>query len=441
MGTRFRWILFFVFALLFAASGTALLMVAQGYRYHFAKHRIEKTGEIFVDSKPKGARVFIDELVAQKTVETPIRITALPSGQYTIRVSKDGFFPWTRTVTVSPGLTALVRDVNLVRSGSIASVAREPAIRFIAALTSTRIAIITETDVIEVDRVSEQHRLLLRTSDEIRDTAPNPGGEGFFIATDTDVWIFDSLGRSTHMRLGDIPPVAVRWSADGSTLTAHTSRDFALITDTAPPAFVLKGGVRDALLDRGRIAVVFEKNPSQLAIYNLRGSRAISDGLVITAQPIRHIRAVERDSVIVDYGATTLGIIDIANKRQKNIVEHSGDHALFLNSDELVTWNEFELYKITLHNDGSNARELLARQSVPLKAIRVLSKIGYLAVLSGDGSLRLIELSQSGTQNRYALAERDGHVKDIITVRSRDLLILREDRKEAVVETVQLTTQ
>lgn len=441
MGTRFRWILFFFFALLFAASGTALLMVAQGYRYHFAKQRIEKTGEIFVDSKPKGARVFIDELITEKSVETPARIPGLHSGQYTIRVSKDGFFPWMRTVTVSPGLTALVRDVNLVRSDSVASVARESASRFIGTLASSRFAIITETDVIEVDRVSGQRRLLLRTSEEIRDTVPNPGGEGFFIATHTDIWAFDSLGRSTHMRLGDMPPAAVRWSADGSMLTARTGRGFALITDTAPPAFVLKGGVRDAVSDRGRIAAVFEKNPSQLAFYSLRGLRAVSDGLVTTARPIRHIRAVERDLIIVDYGQTTLGIIDIANKRQKSIVEHSGEQAFFLNSDELVTWNEFELYKTTLHNDGSYTRELLARQSVPLKAVRVLSKIGYLVALSGDGSLRLIELSQSGTQNRYTIVESGGHVKDMITVRSRDLLILREEGKDAVVETVQLTTQ
>lgn len=441
MGTRFRWVLLCIFALLFAASGTALIMAAQGYRYHFAKNRIEKTGEIFVDTKPKGARVRIDELVGGNILETPARISGLLSGQYTIRVGKDGFFPWMRTVTVSPGLTALVRDVNLVRSDSIQRITSKPAIHFIAVFTSGRIAIITPTDVIEINPVSGKQRLLLRTSYEIRDVVPRPGGEGFFIATDSDVWTFDSRGQSAHMRLSDIPPAAVRWSADGSMLTAHTSRGFAIIKETAPPTFILKGGIRDAVLDHGRIAVLFEKNPSQLAIYSLRGSRAVGDGHVLVARPIRRILEVYRDDAIVDYGGATLGIIDIIGKRQRNTLEHSGDRALFLDSEELVTWNEFELYKTTLHDDGSSAQELLARQSVSIKAVRALVQIGYLAVLSSDGSLRLIELTGLATQNRYTLGGQGGRVKDMITVRSRDLLILREDSKEAVVETVQLSAQ
>jgi hypothetical protein len=57
-------------------------------------------GGLNVQSRPAGARVFVNDRLAGST---PIAIPGLPAGDATVRIEKDGYVPWSTTVRVSAG--------------------------------------------------------------------------------------------------------------------------------------------------------------------------------------------------------------------------------------------------------------------------------------------------------------------------------------------------
>jgi hypothetical protein len=63
------------------------------------------TGEIFVDSRPQGARVLID---GREVGVTPFRLPGVPVGSYAVRLELVDHTPWTATTKVAAGETARV---------------------------------------------------------------------------------------------------------------------------------------------------------------------------------------------------------------------------------------------------------------------------------------------------------------------------------------------
>ena len=57
-------------------------------------------GGLNVQSRPAGARVFVNDRLAGST---PIAIPGLPAGSTTVRIELDGYEPWTTTVRVGAG--------------------------------------------------------------------------------------------------------------------------------------------------------------------------------------------------------------------------------------------------------------------------------------------------------------------------------------------------
>jgi hypothetical protein len=63
------------------------------------------TGEIYVDSRPRGARVFID---GKEVGVTPVQLTAQPPGRRVVRLELVDHQSWTETRTVAAGELARV---------------------------------------------------------------------------------------------------------------------------------------------------------------------------------------------------------------------------------------------------------------------------------------------------------------------------------------------
>jgi hypothetical protein len=58
------------------------------------------TGSLFVDSRPRGARVLVDDRFVGST---PVQVAALSEGPHRVRLELDGHRPWTTTAKVVAG--------------------------------------------------------------------------------------------------------------------------------------------------------------------------------------------------------------------------------------------------------------------------------------------------------------------------------------------------
>lgn len=94
-----RQLVFAVITVLFLVlATTAVILYGRGYRPDFdgGKLNISGTGLLVATSKPDGASVFIN---GNLTTATDNTINLAP-GEYTVRIFKDGYFPWEKNLVV-----------------------------------------------------------------------------------------------------------------------------------------------------------------------------------------------------------------------------------------------------------------------------------------------------------------------------------------------------
>lgn len=92
-----------IFAFLLLAGGTVLtIKIAKGYRPNISKMTLNGTGLLSVTSYPKGAQVFINDRLTTVTDDT----LYLSPDDYTIKIIKTGFYPWTKTFPIKPELVS-----------------------------------------------------------------------------------------------------------------------------------------------------------------------------------------------------------------------------------------------------------------------------------------------------------------------------------------------
>lgn len=97
----------------FIVSFTYIIsIIARGYRFSLKGGFIlNPTGIISAISRPKGASVYIDNKLITATDDT----INLSPGVYTLKINKDGFLPWQKTITIKPE-TVYQADIQLFSS-------------------------------------------------------------------------------------------------------------------------------------------------------------------------------------------------------------------------------------------------------------------------------------------------------------------------------------
>ncbi|MBU1037205.1 PEGA domain-containing protein [Patescibacteria group bacterium] len=114
MNIRVTRIVYTFFILIFLVFSTYLLFYALGYRYNSSKNRIEKTGVLFVKSYPRNAEVYLNGKRHKNNTPTPVN--RLLSNSYEIKVTKEGYSDWYKTLPVYPQTTTFVEDITLFKN-------------------------------------------------------------------------------------------------------------------------------------------------------------------------------------------------------------------------------------------------------------------------------------------------------------------------------------
>ena len=108
-----RRLLLLFFTLFFIVVSPLLILYALGYKYDAQKGRLEKTGVFFIKAYPKNADIFLNG--QNQKIQTPARLTKLLPNIYQVTISKPGFLPWVKNLSIEPQTTTFIEDVSLFK--------------------------------------------------------------------------------------------------------------------------------------------------------------------------------------------------------------------------------------------------------------------------------------------------------------------------------------
>lgn len=101
-----RFIITIITLVVIAVAAGLAIFFARGYRISTTEKRIVGTGIVNISSEPDAASVFID---GHLTTSTNATIPSLTPKTYSIKVVKEGFIPWEKSVPVKEGLVSEIK--------------------------------------------------------------------------------------------------------------------------------------------------------------------------------------------------------------------------------------------------------------------------------------------------------------------------------------------
>ena len=112
-----RRILYCIFFLIFFITAPIVVLWAQGYHYNFSKRRLEKTGVLFLESKPTKAEIYLNGKLQND--KTSVRIKNLLPGQYEVSLQKEGYQPWKKKLAIRTSETTFAQYIRLFKQEPI----------------------------------------------------------------------------------------------------------------------------------------------------------------------------------------------------------------------------------------------------------------------------------------------------------------------------------
>ena len=143
----------------------ALIFYAAGWRYNVRTKNVERVGAILVETKPSGATVVLNGVEQPK--KTPMTIKNVLTDEYTVTITKDGYYSWTTQADVASQETSKVTEVQLLRkerpiihsaTDDIINVLQSPDKNLLAAYSETILSIfqISTLDIILQQNIQKQ---------------------------------------------------------------------------------------------------------------------------------------------------------------------------------------------------------------------------------------------------------------------------------------------
>lgn len=125
-----RKLLPWAYALLFFVVAPLLLFYTAGYRYNLKKASVEKFGTLIIDSSPSNADITINDRLTTET--SPATFQELAPGWHRVRVSKEGYTTWEKTLEVRAERATFANRIHLFQASPTPQLIAEGDVRQLA---------------------------------------------------------------------------------------------------------------------------------------------------------------------------------------------------------------------------------------------------------------------------------------------------------------------
>lgn len=437
MKRKKRKIFKFVLILTFALSAPAVLLFASGYRYNWHKHKIEKTGIVFVDTDPESATVTVDGKPAKET--TPVSVSNLLPEEYKVTISRDGYLTWSKTLPVESGRTTFAKGVVLLRDVL-------PRIIKSAAITDaefsedgtavTYLAEDEEWKELSLHDMRTGDTLLLArfAKDKYEDTELDLSADGSFLMfsgrlkgttnRSTMVYPADIAERGVNVapNMGGSSGLSAAWSLDGSSMVAF-GRSGIFSVDTSDGTIEpLPAGrpINDAFITRDYIWIVREgEETDMLERISVGGGSAAESFIALPRKGFGIVGGNERYVIMTDGRASGGLLVDTFTGGLREMPHATGlEWEQPDRTGRLLLWNDFEIF---VADPDKQEMTLITRIGTGIRNCGWHPESKYIFYSDSEG-VTAIEMDSRDRRNIYRMVDFDS--VDAMTI-DREAEILR----------------
>ncbi len=421
MPLHIRRIIFIIFVCVFVISASSIIFYGSGYRWNSAKNKIEKTGQLSLDSKPKGAEVYVDgeplfgtwkKIVGSSIETTPVNIKNLLPGSYNIEIKKDGYYPWKRNVRVISGQTSLFHSIRLLKHEVPEQIIAGDVLQF-SIVSDTSIVALTKKDFFLYDTRQKIARSLFHSEkNTFISFIASPNGNQFFLRAQNMQWIITASGEKVELTKngGDIF-LNVRWSQNDELF--GKTKDGIMRISLAPLVFkkIADGAVDDFFIHDEKLFTI-EGDEKKSA--NMRELKQLQSPPV-TILPVSYggvfLDEPSYDIVIQKKAGGITILSPTGGKNAFNILDLDSISQVSEKKDEVfLGWNDVELWKYTL-SGREYGKTLITRQGASLQKA-FLSRIVPAVFFLSNNTVTMVDMSDSDNGGQMEMFRWD-HISDI----------------------------
>jgi hypothetical protein len=360
-----------------------------GWRYNFEAKKLEKVGVITIQTEPQGASVLLNNKLLNK--KTPLIIKNLLSDEYHLSIYKDGYYQWSKDVSVDQSQTTHVPLIYLLKTQSSPRPIIQQALKIITESPDRKKIAVYEENTIKIielgnlERVSEnlvntkiQKFLWSSGSDKIICSSENGG----FTLIDPD----SATNTITLFELFNIQPSNIQWSQEENDIiyASTNNNDFYRLNTFQKTATLFFNNkniiftVRDLFFDQQEKTLITLNNDGKQI-----NSLKLAENAEINFLPTfdGYLPIIDKNNQIAYFYNINDNDFEQLTETVQNIYWNEGEKKLlFYNNHEIWSWDH-----------EKKEKELIIRTSETITNAVWLANSSYVIYSQKSNGLKIIE--------------------------------------------------
>lgn len=398
-----RRLIYLLAILLFIICAPALVLYTAGYRYDMNKHKLLLTGSLFIKSTPTDAMVYInDELAGTKT---PLRINHLTPNRYDIRIEKDGYTTWKKSLEILPKETTFAEHITLwpqspkstqILSGSITTFTINPDKTRLLWQVADRVYVYNFFN-------QETRELIALPTHEQVNFAWSPAENIVIVQQQNDNWVVNVNNFSVSPLVLDSTIQAVRFR-DGLPDLLYLITDNGLVQYnllTKDSTTLQDAQLYDATWWNGQWYYITRTSPPLLSAVGLSEEDPPIFQLPILTDP-KLATIANNHALVYEEITQTLYVLNLDPNEFNNtshILQPVHDWELNRDKQRVLVYNDWEVWEFDLQSKNTT---VITRMSKPVQEAHWYADENYISIQLPDQIL-MVEMDNRDMRNQSTL--------------------------------------
>jgi len=439
MNIKQRRILYIFFVLIFLISTPLISLYATGYKISNG-FKIEKTGALIIDTKPQGAKIFLNGKIQKKFLKnifkknkdflkSPVKIKGLKPGEYDIKLELSGYYPWEKKLNIYPGQSTYIEDVNLfknelpiiISNGKYSDFLISPKSDNIIAFDEKNIKLIKENGF-KIENFILASSTLENKNFSLKNSSFSPDKENIIISE----FIFNEDRWNNPFSLKKIIGNNIKkieWMNNDTVCYQKENSLYSFNISSEINKNILTTQEIDDYFIKDNFLYLIEnnKNSSHLNIWDLKNEKYIRK----INLPKSKYKFISKNNELVnlyDYQYHNLYLIDPFSefKPLRETINNISEDIIWVNKNKLLYHNDFEIWIMDFNNGNSVNKTLITRISDKIKKVFWHPSDNYIFYVIKD-KIKSIELDKRNNYNINKIIQLK-NIKNIIFNSKGDII-------------------